>query len=377
MNTQTTSPTNTPRTRVKKRWEIFCAGTHTASNGTQHTYTDVELSEIAHSLNVAAYAPPLVKGHPKNDDPAYGRVVGLQVEGSKLFGEVEIDSDIYSEVDQLKWQGVSVAIYARDNPNNPTPGKLHLRHLGLCGAVGPAIKGMTSINYSEGDTPDNCYMFDEVAGWMVAYPFEAVARFLRRLREQTIADKGVDAADNLLPNWQIEQVEESAKQLRQISENATPPTPTPLFTEATMKDEEIAAMQAENARLKKANAQMLAAQAEAQRLAAHAANLAFCEKLVTELKLIPAQVPSQVKLLDDLAKIDPAQDTEWQEQHAQEFSEGTLPSRYEAEKANLLKLPKLPHLDAMFGEGVNTKAAQVEGKTSPLVARAEAMAKAK
>jgi hypothetical protein len=144
-----------------------------------------------------------------------------------------------------------------------------------------------------------------------------------------------------------------------------------------MKEDEIAAIQAENAQLKKANAQMRAEQAEAQRLAAHAANLAFCEKLVTELKIIPAQVQSQVKLLDDLAKIDPTKDTEWQEAHAQEFSEGTLQSRYEAEKATLLKLPKLPHLDAMFGEGVNTKAAQVEGKTSPLVARAELMAKPK
>ena len=52
--------------------EIFKIGEHTSSNGETKSDTIKDLDKIVDSYNPKEREDPLVLGHPKDNDPAYG-----------------------------------------------------------------------------------------------------------------------------------------------------------------------------------------------------------------------------------------------------------------------------------------------------------------
>jgi hypothetical protein len=359
------------------RKQIFCTGTHVDGAGQRRTYNEADLDEIAQTYNRTKHFAPLVKGHPSNDAPSYGGVTAVIRDGRKLYGDVMMSEPVANEIKNLSWLDVSVALYDRANPHNPTPGKLHLRHLGLQGATPPVVKGMDGFTFAEGDTAAASLEYADIAGWMVARPFEMLAGWMRNLRDNMIAEKGLDEADNLLPSWKIDQIEESARELRQVPEDdaITNPIINPIFSEQTMTPEEIAAMQTKNAQLEAANATLTAASVKAQKdasHASHASHLAYCEGLITAGKLLPADKDFQVAQLDHLAQQDPATDKDWQTGAALQYAEGGVQkSRYIVYKEKLAATPQTgTHLFAEQATATRVAQTQNAGKSS-LVADAE------
>lgn len=118
--------------------EIFRTGNHTDSNGNSKEYSSEDLTQIADNYNQSLFKDsstiaPIVKGHPKSDDPAYGWVEKLKVNGDKLLAKVkDIVPEFADEVRAGRFRKVSIALF---------PGNI-LRHIGFLGAMSPAVKGL-------------------------------------------------------------------------------------------------------------------------------------------------------------------------------------------------------------------------------------------
>ncbi len=67
--------------------EIFKSGTHTDSGGATITFSEADIAALAESYDPALSEAPLVVGHPKTDDPAWGWVKALSAKDGRLFAE--------------------------------------------------------------------------------------------------------------------------------------------------------------------------------------------------------------------------------------------------------------------------------------------------
>lgn len=125
--------------------EIFKSGSHTDSNGNKKAYSINDLNKIIDVYNnkVAesdSFEAPLVKGHPGSDEPAFGWVEQLQRKGDKLLAKLkDVTPELMKEIRDGRFKKVSVALY----------NDFMLRHVGLLGAMPPAIKGLKNVAFSE------------------------------------------------------------------------------------------------------------------------------------------------------------------------------------------------------------------------------------
>ncbi|MBF0334554.1 MAG: hypothetical protein HQL38_06400 [Alphaproteobacteria bacterium] len=130
--------------------EIFKVGTHTSMSGHPFTFTAEDLAKVAAAYAPDAHKAPLVIGHPKLDDPAYGWVESLEVRGGSLWAEVDgLDPDLVEAIKAGRYKNVSAAFYAPDDANNPAPGAMYLRHVGFLGATAPALKGLKPVAFAD------------------------------------------------------------------------------------------------------------------------------------------------------------------------------------------------------------------------------------
>lgn len=132
---------------------VFRTGTHTDSAGKTTEFTLDTLNTIASLYNERVTTQinneaPIVKGHPKADEPAYGWIKELKVENEKLYARIDdIDSEFEQEVKDKKYKNVSIALNA----------DLSLKHVGFLGAVPPAVKELEDINFKETGIITNWY----------------------------------------------------------------------------------------------------------------------------------------------------------------------------------------------------------------------------
>lgn len=126
---------------MAKRWiEAFRVGGK-ASRGIKPEH----LAEVV-TDDFDANPRALCFGHPKNDDPAAGKITGAKVEGSSLMVEVDnLSPDAIEGIKSGKWLNRSAAFFDPHHEANPRPGKWSLRHVGLLGAAAPGIPGMGSL----------------------------------------------------------------------------------------------------------------------------------------------------------------------------------------------------------------------------------------
>ena len=125
--------------------EIFRSGTHVDSAGKSESYDAEKLEHIAELYNrkvgeSSSFEAPIVKGHPTSDAPAYGWVERLSRRGDKLVAKIKDMSDeIIEQTGKGMFKKVSMSIYP----------DYMLRHVGLLGAVPPAVKGLRNISFSD------------------------------------------------------------------------------------------------------------------------------------------------------------------------------------------------------------------------------------
>lgn len=324
---------------TSKALQIFKPGTHTAMSGALLAFSETDVAAIAAAYDPAKYEAPLVVGHPKHDDPAYGWVGKLSFADGALEAEpVQVDAAFAELVADGKFKKISASFYSPDSPSNPVPGVFYLRHVGFLGAQPPAVKGLRNpsfadseqgiVEFSEWDDVDNAGLW-------------------RSLREWFIGKFGLDEADKVIPGYRVNSLEQGAQdELReaQQEQNAVAGAAASFTEGDEMSAEEkarLAELEAENTTLKAQQIEFAEAEKKRKSDARHAEHVAFSEGLVRDGKLLPVYQGVTVAMLDTLAGQDAPV----------EFGEGEAKQPLVAAyKAQLLAAPKV----VQFGEVAGT-----------------------
>lgn len=179
--------------------EIFRGGKQTDSDGKEHD-GDALIDRAVDTFDASYHEPPLVIGHPKHDDPAYGWVDGLKKtidNGTKVL--LAKFKDVIPEFVDATKKG----LYKKRSVRFYSDGRL--RHVGVLGAAPPAVKGLANVAFSD-DDPGIGFEFSEISPWT----WETVARIFRRLREYIIEKDSKETADAIIPDWDVDSIRDEA-----------------------------------------------------------------------------------------------------------------------------------------------------------------------
>ncbi len=320
-----------PVTQTAKPISIFRPGRHIAMSGQALAFSEADLAATAEAYDPELHEAPLTVGHPRHDAPAYGWVSRLQYSEDTLEAEpAQVDPAFAEMVRKGRFKKVSASFYPPSHPANPKPGVYYLRHVGFLGAQAPAVKGLKAVEFAdEADgivtieaaiavpgsrgTGASCPAFSEKEHW----GFRAIANLLRNLRDRWIEKEGVEAADQLLPNYLISDIDRAAEEETDAAAPAFS-EPQPSQQEEAMPDTrtdngqttDFAEKETELAAREQALAEREQALAE-QAAAAHQREIAdFAEQLEAEGRILPRQRPG-IKAV--LAAVDADQPLEFGE----------------------------------------------------------------
>ncbi len=139
-------------TKLAQRIRVHAlkAGTWPA-NPEDVTLSEADIAGIAASYNPSTYKAPVVIGHPKTDDPAWGWVEAAEANSNGLYVDATLTPEMAELVKRGQYSKVSCSLYTPAASANPTPGSWSLRHLGFLGAEPPAVKGLEMVRLAEED----------------------------------------------------------------------------------------------------------------------------------------------------------------------------------------------------------------------------------
>lgn len=186
--------------------EVFKAGTHVDSKGTEATFTAADLDQLA--ANSVKFGPvPAVLGHPKHNDPAYAWGT-LKREGDSLFAKfTDVHPGFEAGVKSGAYRNRSISVF-KDPAHGWRP-----RHVGWLGAALPAIDGLKPVEFAA-DAADVHEFAAEVDPWTLAGALDDMAAGLRAVRDNLIATSGLEAADAAIPDWRITSLSSTAQRIR-------------------------------------------------------------------------------------------------------------------------------------------------------------------
>ncbi|MCA8075561.1 hypothetical protein [Burkholderia cepacia] len=194
--------TTSPQAKGLANWiEVFRAGNHVAADGRSISFSRADLDQMVanHTLGAA----PAVLGHPKHNDPAYAWTAELKRDGDLLFARFEdINPQFEAGVESGAYRNRSVSVF-KDQQRG-----WRVRHVGWLGAVPPAIDGLRQVEFADGH---ETFEFAAPGVFQLGWGLESAARLFRGVREWLIGDRGQDVADAVVPNWQIDSIEEAAR----------------------------------------------------------------------------------------------------------------------------------------------------------------------
>lgn len=280
--------------------EILRTGTHTATDGiTQLTVTRDDLVALAAAYDPAMGEAPLVIGHPALNAPAFGWAKKLDVRGDVLFAAAgELDPEFRQAVKAGRYKKRSASLFTPNAPGNPKPGSLYLRHIGFLGAAVPAVTGLRDVSFAAADGAVTVEFAANQPWWVL----REIASLFRRWRESIVAEKGVEAADALVPAYQIDSINEAA-QVAQIAADPMPSfaAPAPAQVEPVMSDTvDLAAQQAALTTREQQLSAREAALAASERTRIREGVVSFAGALVQSGQLLPRDQPAVVELLTTL-----------------------------------------------------------------------------
>lgn len=149
---QNHSPTDQPVGDKAATIRIARVGTFTSNEGVQVSFGAADLAAAAAAYDPKDDPAPLVVGHPRLDDPAYGWVSGLSVQDGELVATPDKVEPSFAEmVREGRFPKVSARFYPPTHPSNPKPGAWYLKHVGFLGAHAPGIKGLGTVQFAAGD----------------------------------------------------------------------------------------------------------------------------------------------------------------------------------------------------------------------------------
>lgn len=287
-------------------------GKFKSAEGVDIEITPEILAQVAQTYDPAKFEAQLVIGHPSMDAPSFGGVRALSFGGDGLHAEADPTEDARDLVAKRHFKSVSASFYTPTAPNNPTPGKWHLRHVGLLGATAPAVKGLRALSFAEAE--EGVVTFGDLPG----YAGLTVASMFRSMRDFFIEKFGKDETDRVLPDWQVEDLRSMSQRAREQQDLDEPQGGTPAlsFAEPGKAATPSQPARQENASMSKtpeqlqadldaANTQLAALQAAEKKRVTdtrHAEHVSFADGLVAAAKWPAGLKDVLVATLDTLAQ---------------------------------------------------------------------------
>lgn len=269
--------------------EIFRAGRHVAADGREVEFTAADVQAIADGYDPALSPAPVVVGHPKLDAPAYGWVDRLVAKDGVLFAEEgQVDPAFEGLRKAGRFRNRSASFYLPDSPSNPKPGQLYIKHVGWLGAAAPAVKGLKQVSFAENEEGVVEFALSDRR-----WGFRAMADIARRMREWWIAEKGLEVADELIPSWQIDSLNEAGQPDPDSAVRSFAGLEDIAVDRAAEFAERERALDEREERIRQVEQQNAQAAQQARRDEA----LAFADGLVKEGKLLPARKATIVELI--------------------------------------------------------------------------------
>lgn len=192
---------------------LFYTGEHQAKNGTVQKWTTADLDQMV--ANHSRWAAPAVIGHQPSDGPRYATVKDLKREGENLFGRFHRINGTFRElVTSGQLPDLSIAA-VRDADIG-----CYLKHVAFLGCEPPALEGLEPMSQfsghqaaqafefamgGESEEFDDCQAEIDLAGCVLS-----MLEIFSRMRDQLIADKGVDGADKVIGSWNLDWMRQQA-----------------------------------------------------------------------------------------------------------------------------------------------------------------------
>jgi len=265
-----------------KNWiEIFRAGTHVDSAGNEHTYTEKDLDAIIAGYNPKEHEAPAVIGHPKHNAPAYGWVEGLKRNGKVLLAKFrQVVPEFAELIEKGMYKKRSISLYP----------DLRLRHVGFLGAMPPAVKGLGDIEFAEGE--EIVFEFSDI--WKI----NSIGRAFQRIRDWLIAKDGIETADSVIPQYTIDELKrEETPEIKGYSEEEEKEMDEKLKKENEQLKSEVTSFSEKNKVLETENAALKQQIAEKEIAEKRNGYKSFCENLIKEGRMKPADLEANVELL--------------------------------------------------------------------------------
>lgn len=190
----------TPNTKFD--WfEVFKAGTQTDAKGVTHSFSEADLNSVV--ANFKPKSAPLVIGHPKMDDPAWGWVSELKAEGGSLFAKAEdVCAEFAQAVQSKRYPNRSVRLEKTENGYK-------LAHIGYLGGKPPAVKGL-AWQFNQSDEAETLTL-EFAAGDIDNISLRTsntLTRLMGNLRNFITDRFGSEAADKVVPDYESEWLKE-------------------------------------------------------------------------------------------------------------------------------------------------------------------------
>lgn len=140
---------------IKKKLEVFRAGTHTAMSGQSLIFTASNIRAIVENYDPKVHEAPIVVGHPQTDLPAYGWVsaLGLNASGVIEATPSQVEAQFAEMVNAGRFKKISSSLFPPGHPAHPLKGKpggdeYYLKHVGFLGAAAPAVPGLKQASFA-------------------------------------------------------------------------------------------------------------------------------------------------------------------------------------------------------------------------------------
>ena len=184
---------------LKEPWvEAFKTGEVVDMAGNTHNFSESDLNDLNEGIQgqlAAGYQPPMVKGHPKVDDPRVGSIVDSKVENGVLKVKLDdVNPDFAEEVKKGGFKYLSSAIYSN-------------------------LKMSVFAEPFAWDRLVPRSVFETLV-----YKISGIGRLFRSQREQLIEKDGIEAADKFYPEYiikDVEDVEDVLKDAKDFPEQKT------------------------------------------------------------------------------------------------------------------------------------------------------------
>jgi hypothetical protein len=285
---------DTKTTKALKPIEIFRPGTFVAADGTKHTFTAAQLREMVDAYNPEFSDAPLVVGHPKTDDPRYGRAASLFINDAGIVCATpdEVCPEFAEAVHNKHYKNISASIYLPTAPGNPMPGKHYLRHIGFLGGAAPSVRGLRSVEFATA--------LEGVVEF--SYEDRVIVGMLRNLRDWFVETVGIEKAQAIIPDYSLDTLQSSAIQ-EDLEEQSEMNGGVTAFSAPNNPQENVLKIEEKQKELNDREAALNARAAEIAKQEAQtkkAGHADFAEALCVEGKLLPVQKAAVVEIMSQL-----------------------------------------------------------------------------